>query len=292
MLKNFIKILFQNIVVFLAIFGVQASFAGDLDLFSNSDVSNRQIVKDIEKFLVFDDESKKRINFYKKGRAIREIEVEEGSVSKTKDSPASFKIMVVDEKPLAYKAREKERMAYNSAIIGQDEVAMALYKDVLKAEPNNKYAKFSLAVIYQKLGQFNQAKNLYHSLLQESPDNSEEIIGNLLSIIIDETPKQATYLLMRLSQQNPNSAEVFAKLALAHEKVGDYESSIKALQEAIRINPGVVEYQYNLAIIYDKSEQLDKALGVYRQVASDNSDNAAVPISQIEERISYIEGVL
>ena len=100
MLKKFIKILFQNIVVFLAIFGVQASFADDLGLFSNRNVSNRQIVKDIEKFLVFDDESKKRINFYKKGRAIREIEVEEGSTSKTKDSPSSFKIMVVDEKPL------------------------------------------------------------------------------------------------------------------------------------------------------------------------------------------------
>lgn len=288
MSANLIKVLVKIFSLVFIIFASQNSLAASPSIFGN-DVSNREIIGDIEKYLLFDEETKERINFYQKGRAIKEIKPEDSG----SDLEGSFRIMVVDQNPDAYKIRQKEKMAYNAAIIGQDEVAMQLYKDVVKAEPNNQYAKFSLAVIYQKLGQFSKAKNIYHELLQKNPENSEEIIGNLLSIIVDESPKEATYLLSRLARQNPHASEVFAKLALAYEKVKDYDNAVKSLKEAIRVKPDVIEYKYNLAVIYDKSSDFGNALNLYDDIVKSNiAANSSIPVAQIRDRIEYIKNIL
>lgn len=283
---------FKKFLVFFAI-SIQipfySSFAlGDIEISAKND----EIIKDIEKSLLFDKSSREKINVYQKKRLSKKSDFvinsggEENSVGKKEE----IEIVVIDPSSENFDLREKEKLAYNAALVGQYEIAAELYRQVLVSEPKNNYSKFSLAVIYQKLGQNSQAKSLYQDLLKLNLDNDQEIIGNLLAIIIDESPKDASYLLSRLTTQNPDSAYILAQASLAYAKNKEYEKAAKLLEKSIAIEPGNIDYKYNLAIIYDKTSQTDKAINMYSEVEESysNDKSQSISISQVENRLKTL----
>ncbi|MDX2083006.1 MAG: tetratricopeptide repeat protein [Rickettsiales bacterium] len=263
--------------------------AADISHADQSYVDNPQLVQEIEKTLLFDKDSRQQIDFYKpkKNQKKSDIVIDRGD--KSFNAESSVKIIVVDPKTSDSEIREKEKLAYNSALIGQYEVAIELYKQVLNAEPDNYYAKFSLAVVYQKLGQYRQAKTAYYQLLKADVDNKEEIIGNLLAILVDESPKDALYLLSRLTIENPKSSYILAQAALAYDKAKNYDQAIILLKKAIIYDDKRPDYKYNLAVIYDKIADYSSALSLYSEVLknSDGSDQS-IPVDQIKKRIEFI----
>lgn len=289
MLGNLTKFLSQNFSLFCALVVVQIL---PLETFAADYVSTGDVVKEIEKTLLFDKESREQIDFYQK-KTIKRSDINivaSGSGEQPKDAANNFDVVVVDPKNGNYNEREKEKIAYNSVLIGQYEVAIELYKQVLAVEPDNKYDKFSLAVVYQKIGQFRQAKTLYYELLKANPENQEEIVGNLLAILVEESPKDAVYLLSRLTVQNPSSAYIFAQAALAYDKVKNYDQAINLLQKAIALDGNDVDYKYNLAVTYDKTGQFEKALESYQDITKDYSEgNESVSIDKINQRIDTIK---
>ncbi len=257
-------------------------------------VSNSQIVKEIEKSLLFDKDSRQKIDFYQNdnSRKKSDFTIIAGNEDEQKKSN-SVEISVANSKTDNLEIVEKEKLAYNAALIGQYEVSIQLYKEILDSDSKNNYAKFSLAAVYQKIGQFRQAKTLYYQLLKSSLDNQDEIIGNLLAIMVEESPRDAIYLLSRLSVQNPNSANILAHAAIAYDKVKNYDQAILLLQKAVSIDAENLSYQYNLAVIYDKTDQYEKALEFYSNVAKNYSDNyQSIPIDQIQKRIQSIRNKL
>lgn len=286
MLKNFIKILSKIfLLAILQIFPQQA--------FSEDYVSTTEIIKEIEKSLIFDKESREKIDFYQQENSDKKSDITINSSNSTNpdsEIKSSMNMVVINPKSDNFDIREKEKLAYNTVLIGQYEVAIELYKQILLVEPNNLYAKFSLAVVYQKIGQFRQAKTLYHQLLKNSPENQDEIVGNLLAILIEESPRDAVYLLSRLTTQNPKSSNVLAQAAIAYDKIKNFDQAISLLQKAIAIDPENVSYKYNLAVIYDKISQFDKALEIYSDVVKNYSDqNQSVPLDQVKKRIESIK---
>jgi tetratricopeptide (TPR) repeat protein len=279
----------------LTIFALLISFYSPSFSASASDIANTSdVVKEIEKTLLFDKESREKIDVYKKRKSSKSSDFtitagDQESSEKNED----IDIIVVDPKAENFDLREKEKLAYNAALVGQYEIAVALYKQVIDAEPNNIYSKFSLAVVYQKLGQNSQAKTLYRDLLKLNPDNQQEIIGNLLSILIEESPKDATYLLSRLTTQNPDSAYILAQAALAYDKNKDYQKAIELLERSSAIDPSNVEYKYNLAVTYDKTSQIDKAIELYSYVEENHSsNNSSINIEHVQERLKALQNKL
>lgn len=273
---------------------IQPSFADDY-------VSTTEIIKQIEKSLIFDKDSREKIDFYhnkdsKKSDFI--IKADGGGEDQDDDtkneSENKIAITAADPKSDNLDMREKEKLAYNATLIGQYEVAIELYKKILDSEPDNNYAKFSLATVYQKIGQFRQAKTIYYNLLKNNPENQDEIIGNLLAIMVEESPRDAIYLLSRLSIQNPKSPNILAHAAIAYDKVKNYDQAISLLQKAIALDSNNLDYQYNLAVIYDKTAQYDKALEFYSNVAKSYSDNSSdnIKIELVQKRIETIRNKL
>ncbi len=252
--------------------------------------STTDVVKEIEKTLLFDKESREKIDVYKKRKSSKtsDFTISAGE-QESPEKKSEIEIIVVDPKAENFDLREKEKLAYNAALVGQYEIAVELYKQVIAEEPNNIYSKFSLAVVYQKLGQTSQAKTLYRDLLKLNPDNQQEIIGNLLSILIDESPKDATYLLSRLTTQNPDSAYILAQAALAYDKNKDYQKAVELLERSSVIEPDNLEYKYNLAVAYDKTSQVEKAIDLYTQVEEKHSSqNSSIDIEKLQERLKTL----
>ncbi len=185
--------------------------------------------------------------------------------------------------------RQKEQLAYDAVSSRQYEVAISLYKEILEVEPDNFYAKFSLAVVYQQLEQFRQSKVLYYELLKSNPVRQQDVISNLLAILIEESPNEAIPLLSRLMAQNPNSPYIFAQAAIAHEKTKNYEQAIALFRKSLDLDPGNVAYKYNLAVTYDKSEKYLKAIELYSEIIDNYSDNVQIAsIDQIKKRVEAL----
>lgn len=261
---------------------------------------NETIIKQIEDTLLFNRDAKDEIGLHNKiKKKIRKSDItinRSGKGSKGFSSKSSSVVMKVKDKRISNMAvRKKERMAYNASISEQYEVAIALYKEVLKHEPRNDYARFSLAILYQKIGQLSQAKEIYYKILKSDPDNKEEIISNLLSIMIEESPRDAVYVLARLLTQNPESSYIYAQSAIAYDKLNDHENAIRMLKRAIILAPNKVDYQYNLAVIYDKKGDYREALGRYSNALKglDSNDESQIAfINQIQSRIQSLKSIL
>jgi len=290
MLNNFIRFLSRNFAVFFVVISLQI-ISGVAS--AESYVSTNDVVKEIEKTLLFDQGSREEINAFaakKKKPRKSDYTIKAGIADEKSEDPSDIDITVTDSKTLNLDVKEKEKLAYNAALTGQYEAAIELYKQVLKVEPDNSYNKFSLAVVYQRIGQFRQAKTLYYQLLKTNPTNQEEIIGNLLSVLVEESPRDAVYLLSRLTVQNPSSAYIFAQAAVAYDRIKNYDQAIILLQKAISIDPINADYQYNLAVIYDKTSQLQKALDMYANVEKNyTDDNSSISIEQVRNREAAIK---
>ena len=267
---------------------------------AQDNISNNDIVKQIEKSLIFDKESKQRIDVYKSREPdkISDFTIESGKSQvltiNENNLNTKFDIVVVDDKKENFDIKEKEKLAYNSAMIGQYEVSIQIFKQILKDQPNNSYAKFSLASVYQKIGQVRQAKTLYHQLLKSDYENKEEVMNNLFTILIDESPRDTLYLLSKLSIQNPDSTQILAHTALAYEKLKNYDKAISYLLRAINLDEQNLNLKFNLAIIYDKANKIEKALELYTDVVKNyfNNQNSSIPIEIVQKRIETIKNKL
>jgi Flp pilus assembly protein TadD len=287
-----IKNLAKNIILFLSITTIFPFFAYSQDE-GGEYIRTNDVIKEIEKSLLFDKRSKEKIDFYYNQNSKRKSDFTIGNSENNihSDSRSKVDIFIFEPKEGGINNKEKEKLAYNAVLVSQYEVAIDLYKQILKSEPNNQYAKFSLAAVYQKIGQYNQAQLIYRELLKSDPVNKEEIINNLLAILIENSPRESVYLLNRLVLQNPDSPEVLAQSAIAYDKIEDYEKAITNLEKAVHLDPQNLVYKYNLAIIYDKASKYENALSFYRAVEKEynTSNSDLISIEHVRGRIEFIK---
>jgi len=79
---------------------------------------------------------------------------------------------------------------YKALKLGQSEVATMLFEQVLQESPDNHYALFSLATIYQNSGQTDEARKLYTHLLSIDPSN-QQALNNFLVLVGENAPEDA-----------------------------------------------------------------------------------------------------
>ncbi len=262
---------------------------------AQSEISNNNIMQEIEQILLFNDEEKLRLKPTHSSKKLKDDFII-GQEENFDEAENKFDIKLQKSNiVINADARTKERMAYNASLLGQYEVAVELYKQVLEQEPENNYAKLSLAIIYQRLSQLSQAKFLYQELLKHNPQNKEEIIANMLSIISKESPRDALYMASKLLTQNSNSDYLMVQIALIYSDLKNYNQAISYMKKAVEAKPERVDYKYNLAIIYDNSKNYEKALENYLSVIKSYKNDKkweSLPISQIELRIETLRNKL
>jgi len=159
--------------------------------------------------------------------------------------------------------------AYDTLMAGDQEGAIADYKQVLEVDPNNKLALFGLATTYHRAGQLQLARPLYGKLLAIDPKNKEGL-NNFLVLIADESPQEALVELQKLQRTHPDFSPVPAQMAIIYEKSGDYQRAIEAMNQAIEISPENLKYRYDMAIMLDKRGAWADAAALYQQLITAN----------------------
>jgi tetratricopeptide (TPR) repeat protein len=289
---TFLQINFFSCLFFLASFFAEQAKA-------QLDIGNSDLTREIEKSLLFDKSDNEKFDVYNNEYGTNLVdkptlgEAKEKDEEEKKYTPEEMNIVMVDKVKIDKDLREKEKLAYNSVLIGQYEIAIQIYKEILQKEPKNLYAKYSLAVVYQRLSQFKQAKNIYYELLKSDAENKDEIINNIIAILTEESPREAIYMLTRLTIQNPQRHYLFASMALAYEKISDYNSAIKNYTKALDLDYGNMNYCYNLGVLYDQNKEYEKALEMYSNVVKNNdSSNRDIAIDSVKRRIEKIKQMI
>lgn len=277
---------FYNIICLFSFFALSFHSA------SAKELSNIDIANEIEKTMLFDEEARSQINFYKNDRSKKKSNIAQRRSNQDDNENEYLDIVVTNSKTDNLSIREKEKLAYNASLIDQNEAAIELYKQVIALEPKNYYAKLAIAISYQKLGQIPQAKKYYYELLKSDYQEKEIVIGNLLDIMTIESPQESIYFISKLVRQNPKSSFILASAAMAYEKIDKHDEAIEMFQRAILLEPQRVDYQYNLAVIYDKLAQYENALAFYNKVLKlDNGEESQIPMSEVKDRIEYIRAL-
>ena len=291
------KLTFLQINLFFYLLFLASFFAEQAK--AQLDIGNSDLTREIEKTLLFDKSDNEKFDVYNNEYGTNLVdkptlgEVKEKDEEEKKYTPEEMNIVMIDKVKIDKDLREKEKLSYNSVLIGQYEIAIQIYKEILQKEPKNLYAKYSLAVVYQRLSQFKQAKNIYYELLRGDAENKDEVINNIIAILIEESPREAIYLLTRLTLQNPQKHSLFASMALAYEKISDYNSAIKNYTKALELDYGNINYCYNLGVLYDENKEYEKALEMYANVVKNNdSSNSEIALDSVRRRIEKIKQMI
>ena len=179
--------------------------------------------------------------------------------------------------------------AYNATVSGQSEAAMGTYQNILDNAPNNTQALFGLATLYHRARQFDKARPLYGRLLTIAPQHRDGF-NNFLVLLADEAPREALVELERLEEKNPGFSTIPAQIAVIYQKLGESDKAIGKMFRAVALAPENLTYRYNLAIMLDKQKNYDEAAKLYRQLVEASERGEKIPgnIANIQQRLTFI----
>ena len=188
-----------------------------------------------------------------------------------------------------YDANYELEKAYNALMAGDTEIAVGLYQSVLTNEPENQTALFGLATTWHRLGNLEKAAPIYGQLLMQDPHNLEAL-NNFLALVGEESPKIAAEQMERLAARNPDFSPIFAQLSILYKRVNNYKLAIENISKAMAASPENLTYKYNLAVLYDESEDKDNAIRIYRQLmrAHDMGQDLPTSARTIQERLTFL----
>ena len=271
----------------LQIYNRQAKFERSIELLNKLEVrfgKNEQV--SMQKFAIFDQQGEE-------DKAMAELK------SLADEFPTDYRYQVILGD--AYMQKEKYEEAYK------------IYQQILKAEPDNAMAMYSLAAYYEQTGQTNEYdKQLNEVLLNRKVDAGTKADVMRRLIIRNESSKKDSTIVInlfdRIMEQEPDEADIpmlyaqylysknmtdkaipvlkqalqieptntAARMTLLGEAVKqeDYDEVIDICQTGTEANPDMLEFYYYLAIGYNQIQRSDSVISVCKRALEHVTDES------------------
>ena len=144
--------------------------------------------------------------------------------------------------------------------------AAASLEQALVLNPDDIPTNRSLAKLYARLRQHDNAKTVYTRLLALDSSNAREYYAELahlhLGVMNFNAAKEAAKQVLAHSPRNPEGYQILAEVALT---TGDYLSAIESLKQAVRLRPQAIEIRVELAEVYTLAKNPHQAVEQYWQ---------------------------
>ena len=259
----------------LQVYSRQAKFDKSIELLDKLEVrfgKNEQI--SMQKFAIYDQQGED-------DKAMAELK------SLADEFPTDYRYQVILGD--AYMQKEKYQQAYD------------IYQQILKAEPDNAMAMYSLAAYYEQTGQTEKYDQQLNSVLlnrkvdadtkadvmrrliirNEGSHKDSTIVINLFDRIMEQEPDEAQLTLLyaqylyskdmkdkavpvlnQVLQIEPTNTA--ARMTLLGEAVNkqDYDWVIDICQTGTEANPDMLEFYYYLAVGYNQTQRTDSVITV------------------------------
>ncbi len=180
----------------------------------------------------------------------------------------------------------------NTALRNADPaLAATLYRDLAASNPDDLTALFGLATALQRLGETEEARMHYETLLSRQPNN-REALGNLIALIGQSEPRSAVAQLESLRADYPETAALSAQLARLHGQLGNFDAAIAAARDAVERDRDNPLMHYNLAVLLDRAGNPGAAAQAYRRVLALAREGDArartLPLEDLQARLEHL----
>lgn len=142
-------------------------------------------------------------------------------------------------------------------LTGNTDKSLQILGDWLNKHPDDRQAQLLLAQTYQRIGQLNQAKQQYKSILEVDPDNLVAL-NNLAWLYIEDDIDLALEMAHKAHELSPRSADILDTLGWALVNDKKTEHGIRYLRSALDQKPDspVIRYHYAYSLAASGDELL------------------------------------
>ena len=148
---------------------------------------------------------------------------------------------------------------------GQDEAAIAQWKEALKLSPEDAKAHNNLGVALAGTGKFNEAIPHFEKVLEVNPGYAEA--HNNLGVALAQTGRfdEAIVHYRKALELNPEYIEVHNNIGTVLLQKGRLDEAIAHFQQVLEVNPDSAEAHYNLGDTYYYSQgRIPEAVAQWR----------------------------
>ena len=144
---------------------------------------------------------------------------------------------------------------------GKTDIALKLYNQVLKIEPNHSQSYNNLGSVFFVQGKKEKAKDCYEKAIAINPnyENAYNHLGVLFKDLGENQKAKSCY--EKAIAINPNNADVYNNLGIIYADLGENQKAKDCYEKAIEINPNYKNAHNNLAAIFFYLSENQKAKG-------------------------------
>ncbi len=158
-------------------------------------------------------------------------------------------------------------------------------------------ATLAQAKSHIKKGQFTEARQLYHSILETFPQNqqakkgliaiqhgsvsqknqsspSQAQIDTVIALYAQGQIAETLNAIAILTKDYPNESLLYNLSGVCYKALGQLDAAVSSYERALAINPNYADAHYNLAITFKALGQLDAAVSSYELSLAINPNNA------------------
>jgi tetratricopeptide (TPR) repeat protein len=130
---------------------------------------------------------------------------------------------------------------------------------------------------FLEAGKFNEAKIILSTLIAQYPNNTEGFHLLAITMMQDGHLLAAYDLALKCIEREPLVSCYYNTLASIELKRDKIDFAEQYFLDAIRLDPQEIDYRYNIANFYNKTNQASKAIDYYKAILQANaSDNTAL----------------
>ena len=149
--------------------------------------------------------------------------------------------------------------------LGESQEAISCYKKVIQIEPNNISALNNLGLVFQSLGEFQKAKKYYEKVIGIDANyvNANFNLGNVLNSLGNYIEAKKYY--EKVIGIDPNHKDGFNNLGVIFKELGQYKEAIDCYKKAIKIDPNHKDVFNNLGVIFKELGQYKEAIKYFEK---------------------------
>ncbi|MEQ9448593.1 MAG: tetratricopeptide repeat protein, partial [Rhodospirillaceae bacterium] len=167
--------------------------------------------------------------------------------------------------------------------------ALDKYQAIADENPRDRTALLGLAMSYEQLERFAEARQAYAQYLAVEPAN-RGVLSHVLRQVLSQPLEQSRDDLTMLVEAGVDGAEIMAALAEVSSALGNHEGALEYASSAVQKAPDVTAYYLNAGILADRLNRKAAAVAFYEQFLERYAEQSIAidtPIDNIRDRLNY-----
>ena len=155
---------------------------------------------------------------------------------------------------------------------GSYQQAIDIYKTLLKVFPENSDALGNMARCYEKLNKRSEMISYLNDLLAVNPQNIPAGILQVDLLLLNKEYDKGELLLTTLIKSHTKVPQLYTSLASIYLEKKEFKRAISVFQEGLNHNPDDIKLALSLADLYEQQGSFEAAVEIYEALLKTNPD--------------------